>query len=198
MQGNAKPLPAAFFQRGTLGICRELLGKTLCRSINGEIVRMPITEIEAYDGPDDLASHASRGMTPRNKVMFEKGGVWYVYLCYGTHWMLNIVTGEAGYPCAILIRGAGDIDGPGKLTKALHIKADLNAKPATEQSGLWIEDGGVEVPDHQVSAKPRIGIGYAGPVWGDKPYRFIWKKDAPPPPKFRGIVGMNTVKRNTA
>ena len=189
----AKPLPAAFFERPTLEVCRELLGKNLCREISGEVVRLPVTEVEAYDGPEDLASHASHGMTPRNAVMFEKGGIWYVYLCYGIHWMLNVVTGEKGFPGAVLIRGVGEFDGPGKLTKALRIKAELNGKPAEPRSGLWFEEG-APVPAHQVLTKPRIGVGYAGPVWAQKPYRFVWDKSAEKP-AFRGIVGMGAVER---
>ncbi len=188
-----KPLPESFFRRPTLEVTRELLGKNLCRSIDGQIVRLPLTEIEAYDGPDDLASHASRGMTPRNKVMFENGGIWYVYLCYGVHWMLNIVTGEKGYPGAVLIRGVGDIDGPGKVTRALGITANFNAKPCNPTFGLWIEESGIIVSDHQVKTKPRIGVGYAGPMWAEMPYRYIWDRTAKLP--GRGIVGMRDIGR---
>lgn len=183
-----KPLSQSFFRRETLAVCRDLLGKNLCRTLDGETARLPLIEIEAYDGPDDLASHASKGMTPRNRVMFEKGGVWYIYLCYGIHWMLNIVTGEAGYPGAILIRGAGDLTGPGKITKALGITANLNGQPSETRSGLWIEESGILVPDHQIEKKPRIGVGYAGPMWAEKPLRFIWNREKTKP--FSGVVGM--------
>jgi len=189
---SAKPLPATFFRRDTLAVCRELLGKNLCRAIGGEIARLPIIEIEAYDGPDDLASHASRGMTPRNKVMFEEGGVWYVYLCYGIHWMLNIVTGPKNFPGAILIRGVGDLVGPGKVTKALRITADFNGEPAEPKYGLWIDESGIEVPDHQVIKKPRVGVGYAGPMWAEKPYRFVWDRGAKPP--YKNVTGVGEIK----
>jgi DNA-3-methyladenine glycosylase len=184
-------LPASFFRRDTLTVCRELLGKNLCRATAGQVARLPIVEIEAYDGPDDLASHASHGMTPRNKVMFEEGGVWYVYLCYGIHWMLNIVTGPKDFPGAILIRGVGDIDGPGKVTKALGITAAFNGKSAEMRYGLWIEESKTTVPDRQVLKKPRIGIGYAGPMWAEKPYRYIWNRRAQTP--AGGVVGMNGI-----
>ncbi len=187
------PLPLSFFQRPTLDVSRELLGKNLCRVQDGQTLLLPVTEVEAYDGPDDLASHASRGMTPRNAVMFEKGGVFYVYLCYGIHWMLNVVTGEKGWPGAVLIRGVGDLDGPGRLTKVLRIRSELNGKPAEPSSGLWFEDG-VRVPEYQIAAKPRIGVGYAGPVWAEKPYRFLWDKSAQKP-AFRGVVGTGEVTR---
>ncbi len=193
MMSSMLPLSLLFFQRPTLEVTRDLLGKNLCRAQGGQIVRLPVTEVEAYDGPDDLASHASRGMTPRNAVMFERGGVFYVYLCYGIHWMLNVVTGEKGWPGAVLIRGVGDFDGPGKLTKALRIRADMNGKPAEPQSGLWFEEG-ASVPEHQIVTKPRIGVGYAGPVWAEKPYRFLWDRSAQKP-VFRGVVGMGDVAR---
>jgi DNA-3-methyladenine glycosylase len=190
---SARPLPASFFQRPTLEVCRDLLGKTLCRAVNGEVIRLPLVELEAYDGPDDLASHASHGRTQRNSAMFEEGGIWYVYLCYGIHWMLNIVTGEKDYPGAILLRSAGDVDGPGKLTNALQVKAEFNGKPSGLKYGLWIEESGIAVPEHQVQHKPRIGVGYAGPLWADKPYRFIWKREAVKP--MSGIVGMGELRR---
>jgi len=190
---TGKPLPAEFFQRPTLDVCRDLLGKNLCRKVGGETVRMPINELEAYDGPEDMASHASKGMTPRNQVMFEKGGIWYVYICYGVHWMLNIVTDDAGYPSAILLRGAGEINGPGKLTQKLGVKANLNNRPAIPTYGLWIEDSGIRVEEHQISTKPRIGVGYAGPIWAGKPYRFIWTPDAVK--KRKGAIGMGNVNR---
>jgi DNA-3-methyladenine glycosylase len=193
MPDKSQPLPASFFQRPTLDVCRELLGKNLCRATQSEIIRLPLTELEAYDGPDDLASHASHGMTTRNRVMFEDGGIWYVYLCYGIHWMLNVVTGAKGYPGAILIRGASDIDGPGKVTKALGVMANFNGKHADQKSGLWIEESGIAVPEHQVQKKPRIGVGYAGPMWAEKPYRYVWDRAAAVP--FKGVVGMKDVGR---
>jgi len=91
------------------------------------------------------------------------------------HWMLNIVTGEKGYPAAVLIRGAGDFDGPAKLTKALHIDRVLNGKPASGTSGLWMEDRGIKVLPSQIRRAPRIGVAYAG-IWAKKPYRFVLRK----------------------
>lgn len=119
-------------------------------------------------------------MTARNKVMFDQGGIWYVYLCYGVHWMLNIVTGGAGYPGAVLIRGAGEINGPGRLTKELGIRMDLNGRHCSPATGLWVEDSGAKVEEHQIKTAARIGVGYAGPQWAEKPYRFIYTPDAKP------------------
>ena len=138
-----------------------------------------ITETEAYDGHDDAASHASRGKTKRNEPMFERGGVWYVYLCYGIYWMLNIVAGDKDYPSAVLIRGVEGFDGPGKLTKHFKINKSFNTCPAkpSERSGgqLYIEDRNVKHPMFNILRTPRVGVVYAGPVWSKKKWRFTLK-----------------------
>ena len=158
----------------TVMLARWLLGKVLVRARRGRETAVLITEVEAYDGPRDRASHASRGRTPRNAVMFAPGGRWYVYLCYGVHEMLNLVTGPRDYPAAILIRGVAGVAGPGRVTRALGIDRKLNATAATRASGLWIEDRGVRVPRRLVQATPRIGVDYAGPVWAGKKWRLIF------------------------
>ena len=104
-----KVLNKNFFNRPTLIVAKDLLGKYLIRRLNGKIKRFMITEVEAYDGFKDKASHASRGKTVRNAPMFGEAGVWYVYFTYGMHYMLNIVTGKKDYPAAILIRGVGTV-----------------------------------------------------------------------------------------
>src|SRR5438874_9276084 len=106
----------SFFERSALMVSRELLGKFLIRQLGDRQIALPITETEAYIGPQDLACHASRGRTTRTDVMFGPGGHWYVYFIYGIHWMLNVVTGTEGHPSAVLLRGAGPYDGPAKLT----------------------------------------------------------------------------------
>src|SRR5688572_12735115 len=132
-----------------------------------------ITETEAYNGESDLACHARAGRTRRTEVMYRAGGVWYVYLCYGIHEMLNLVVGPENFPAAVLIRGVEGAVGPGRVTKALAIDRQLNATAATEAaSGLWLEDRGVRVPRRLVAVTPRIGVDYAGPVWAGKPWRF--------------------------
>lgn len=166
-----------FFNRDTLQISKELLGKFLVENISGVTRAHMIIEVEAYDGPEDLASHASKGKTLRNTPMFEHAGIWYVYLVYGMHSMLNIVTGEKNYPAAILIRGilhedGRILNGPAKLTKALGIDKTYNALPAEKKSHLWIEDRGVIIPTEQIQTSPRIGVDYAK-EWKDKPYRFF-------------------------
>lgn len=167
-------LRAEFYQRPALRVARELLGKFLVvRKKSGKIVVRMITEVEAYDGARDKASHASNGKTERNKVMFEDGGIWYVYFIYGMHHMLNVVVGKKNYPAAILIRGVKDADGPGKLTRVLGIGRHFNGLPASRSTGLWIENRGMYPPRSSVKTSPRIGVAYAGPVWSKKHYRFF-------------------------
>lgn len=151
-----------------------LLGRTLCRRFpGGDIARWSITEVEAYDGYEDKASHAHRGPTPRNRIMFERGGRWYVYLCYGIHWLLNLTAGPEGYPGAVLIRGAGTVAGPGRLTRSLEIGKAENRLPCHPDSGLWIETRGKRKTLAAHRCTPRIGIQYAGKEWVEKPWRFV-------------------------
>lgn len=162
--------PEHWTERKTLRHARDLLGKHLVRGGAAFL----ITEVEAYDGENDLACHAARGRTPRNEVMYGPAGHWYVYLCYGMHEMLNLVVGPTGWPAAVLIRGVEGLTGPGRLTRALGIDRSLNRRPALPQSGLHVEDRGVRVPARLVRATPRIGVAYAGPEWAGKPWRFTF------------------------
>jgi DNA-3-methyladenine glycosylase len=104
--------------------------------------------------------------------MFGPAGYWYVYFCYGVHWMLNVVTETEGYPAAVLFRGAGPWDGPAKLTKGMSIDKQLNTLPVMPESRLWIEDRGVRIPRAKIQATPRIGVDYSG-EWAAKPFRFV-------------------------
>ncbi len=157
---------------GTVALARWLLGKTLVRRNGRKRTARRITETEAYVGEHDLACHACKGRTARTGVMYRAGGVWYVYLCYGVHEMLNLVTGPAEQPAAILIRGVEGINGPGRLTKALGIGRALNGAAAHPDSGLHLEDDGLVLPRRAIKAGPRVGVKYAGPVWAKKPWRF--------------------------
>jgi DNA-3-methyladenine glycosylase len=139
--------------------------------------RFTITETEAYEGPGDLASHASHGRTPRTAAMFGPPGRLYVYLIYGMYDMLNIVTGPDGHPGAVLIRGVRGISGPGRLTRALAIGKDMSTKKLGRAAGLWIEDS-EKIPSRKILRTPRIGVNYAGPVWSQKRYRFVLKADS--------------------
>jgi len=159
--------------RKTVALARGLLGKILARrQADGSVTRHRITEVEAYDGECDRACHASKGRTRRTEVMYQPGGVWYVYLCYGTHEMLNLVTGPANYPAAVLIRGVEGITGPGRLTKRLQIDRRYNGQVSARGTGLWLEDDGLKVAPRWVRRGPRVGVDYAGPVWSKKPWRF--------------------------
>ena len=169
-----KTLGPAFFNRPTLTVARELLGKYLVRRVGDKTIALVITETEAYDGPRDKASHAHRGRTPRNEPMFGPAGRTYIYFTYGIHWLLNIVCGATEYPAGVLIRGAGDLIGPARVTKFLAIDGTQNAQQLTRKLGLWIEDRGVKVLPCDVSRKPRVGIAYAE-EYVHKPWRFILK-----------------------
>jgi len=159
----------------TVALARWLLGKVLVRTTAAGRKEYSITEVEAYHTAKDLACHASKGRTKRTEVMYQSGGRWYVYLCYGVHEMLNLVTGPADHPAAILIRGVDGITGPGRLTKQLAINRALNDALAAPESGLHLEDHGIVVPRGRIKSGPRIGIDYAGKIWAAKPWRFQYE-----------------------
>ncbi|MDQ5978627.1 MAG: DNA-3-methyladenine glycosylase [Verrucomicrobiota bacterium] len=164
--------------RNTVTLARWLLGKVLVRTRSGSREEQVITEVEAYHGESDLACHASKGRTARTEVMYRTGGCWYVYLCYGIHEMLNLVTGPADHPAAVLIRGLESVRGPGRLTKRLAIGRKLNGTLAEPASGLHLEDHGLVLARGTIKSGPRIGVDYAGPVWSAKPWRF-WVEPLP-------------------
>jgi len=159
---------------GAVDRARWLVGKYLVRQLaDAPPEARMITEVEAYDGECDLACHARAGRTQRTAPLYEAGGIWYVYLCYGIHEMLNLVVGSRDRPAAILIRGIEGIAGPGRVTKRLAINRSLNGLPSQPSTGLWLEDRGVFVPDKCIHATPRIGVDYAGSIWANKPWRFV-------------------------
>lgn len=165
-------LTSQFFKRDGLLVAKELLGKLLCVETDEGLLKYRITETELYSGEGDTACHAHKGKTPRTEVLYKEGGTIYVYLCYGIHNLMNIVTGEKDHPEAILLRGIEGYNGPGKLTKALGITRDLNDKHLDDINHLWIEDDGF-IADF--SATPRIGINYASLEDQKRPWRFILK-----------------------
>ncbi|MCK4650764.1 DNA-3-methyladenine glycosylase [Candidatus Babeliales bacterium] len=170
-----KILTVDFFNRPTLKVAKDILGKYLIKKLEDKKISLIITEVEAYDGENDLACHGRLGKTKRTEPMFGNPGYFYVYLIYGMYWMLNIVTGSKNYPAAILIRGTNEISGPGRLTKKLNIDKKFNKKIANPKTGLWFEDRGVKITQKNILRTPRIGVKYAGPIWGKKPYRFVLK-----------------------
>lgn len=133
-----------------------------------------ITETEAYEGIDDLASHASRGMTPRIKIMFGPAGYFYMYLIYGLHHMLNIITHYKGIPSAVLLRSVQGVAGPGRLTRTLDITKKCNTQLVAKKSGLWVEDRGIIVAQSEIVKTPRLGVAYAGSLWSQKLWRYVY------------------------
>lgn len=185
-----KIIKANYFQRSALKVAKELIGKSIVVKRGGKIKRYLIMETEAYVGPHDKASHAFKGKTKRTETMYMSGGVFYVYLIYGFYWMLNIVTDVKDYPSAVLIRGIIEgrekgfrkISGPGKVGLELKISKDLNGKNASKKTGLWFEESYVEKDKYKfefgkkikILRLPRVGVGYAGPIWSGKKFRFLW------------------------
>ena len=181
-------LKRQFFQRPTLEVARNLIGKVLVRRVRGRNLAGKIVETEAYVGPHDLACHASKGKTSRTSIMFEAGGCAYVYMIYGFYFCLNAVTEAEDYPAAVLIRAVEPLDhlnvmrkfrkypdrdtniasGPGKLCMAMGIDKTLNGEDLTGDT-LWIEDRRLEVG--RIVVSPRSGVDYAG-EYKDKPWRF--------------------------
>ena len=163
----------AFFQRPADDVARRLLGRTVVRRLGVGTIALTITETEAYLGPHDLACHAAGGRTARTEVMYGRPGTLYIYLVYGLHWMLNVVCGVKGVPSGVLIRAAGDITGPARITRALRIDGALNNKMAKPDAGLWFAHG--SGPTRPVIATPRIGVDYAGPYWSARKLRFVMR-----------------------
>lgn len=161
-------LDYSFFHRPCLDVARDLVGKILVHKTEAGVFRLRISETESYWGVEDTACHVSKGRTPRTEVFFADAGTLYVYLCYGMHWMLNIVTGDTEDPQAVLIRACVEAPGPGKLTKKLGITGSLN-KGSILDGPLWIEDDGFRCA---VLTDKRVGIGYAAQEDQDKPWRF--------------------------
>jgi len=158
-----------FYHRSCPEVAWDLVGKVLVH--NGKALR--IRETECYCGETDTACHASRGRTKRTEVMYMEAGTVYVYLCYGMHWMLNIVTGDENQPEAVLIRACEEADGPGKLTKALGITGEQNRSSVVTSDDLWIGDDGFRC---EIETDKRVGIGYASQEDQDRLWRFKIKK----------------------
>lgn len=173
-------LSRKFFARPTLMVASELLGKFLVRKIGRKTIEVMITEIEAYCGQKDLASHASRGRTKRTEVMFGPAGHVYVYLIYGMYYCLNIITEAEGYPAAVLIRAvdACGVNGPGKLCRFLKIDKRLNGEDLIKSKKLWVENRGIKIKPGQIRRSSRVNIGYAG-AYKDKPWRFTLTEFTP-------------------
>lgn len=169
----SKKLPLSFFTRDVLDVAPDLIGKNLVRTDpEGKVRSYIISETEAYRGFDDKACHASKGKTPRTEVMFRQGGILYMYLIYGMYWMLNIVTELECIPQAVLIRGLTEINGPGRLTRQLHLDKSFNGEDLQTSRRIWIAESETPV---EFTAHPRIGIDYAGEYWINKPWRYVMR-----------------------
>lgn len=186
-------IPLSYYQsEDVVGIAQDLLGKVLVTMVNQQITAGVITETEAYAGIIDKASHAYGGKrTQRTRVMYQAGGYSYVYLCYGIHYLFNVVTGPANQPHAVLIRGISPLlgqeimakrigrdeitnkqtDGPGKLTKALGITLQFNNK-LLDSDLVWLEYQNIPINSRNISIGERVGINYAEED-AKLPYRFI-------------------------
>jgi DNA-3-methyladenine glycosylase len=179
-----RPLPQSFFDRPVAELARALLG---CRIARGSVV-LRITEVEAYAGPEDSASHARFGSTDRNAPMWGPPGRAYVYLCYGIHNMLNITAERRGRAAAVLIRacepvagldeiarrrggrtGPALLTGPGKVGAALELDTGWSGHPLYRSGGLTVHAG---EPVVGVLAGPRVGIDFATPADRARPWRF--------------------------
>jgi DNA-3-methyladenine glycosylase len=193
--GGAAPagpvLGPEFFDRDTVAVARDLLGKVLVREVDGKRLWGRLVEVEAYLGPDDLAAHSSGGRrSPRNEVMYGPPGHAYVYFTYGMHHCLNFVTQPAGIPQAVLVRalepgpGVGRCAGPGLVCRAFDIDKTLNGVALVPPALYLIDDA---APPRPILKTARIGIGQQG-VWTDRALRFCW--DSPylsrPLPKRTG------------
>jgi DNA-3-methyladenine glycosylase len=163
-------LGSDFFTRDVLQVAPDLIGKILVKNTKNILSCYTIIEVEAYGGFEDEASHARFGKTVRNGIMFEGGGLVYVYLIYGIYWMLNIVTGIQGKPQAVLVRGLEGLEGPGKLTRELEIDKTFYGEDLTVSKRIWIESGTNPATYIQ---KPRFGIDYAGEPWKSITWRYI-------------------------
>lgn len=168
---SPRPLPS-FFNQDSVTVAKEILGMKLIRQFeDGAILSQFITETEAYLGEKDLASHASKGRTPRTEVMYREGGRLYVYLIYGLYWLLNVVTGEINQPSAVLIRSLENAKGPGRVGQLLRLDKSFYGEDLNTSQRLWVEEG---KRPNQILTSPRIGVAYAG-EWALKPWRFMLK-----------------------
>lgn len=183
-----------FFAREAPLVARELLGQVLARRLpTGTLLRARIVETEAYHGLEDSASHARVGKKGRAAIMFGEPGHAYVYLIHGMYNMLNVITDEAEFPAAVLLRGVEPLEGveamqalrpkplhhltngPGKLCQAMAIDRSLNGEDVVHSEALWFEEG-ERLPDEQVARSPRINIGFADPEHRERPWRFFHKE----------------------
>lgn len=197
MASKKEKLPRSFFRRDTQKVARDILGSILVRKAGDSYLKAKIVETEAYLGTKDKAAHVYEDKkTDRNKVVYEKAGLVYIYLCYGIHWQLNFTTGKEDEPECILIRALEPIagekvmlknreekssaakineaqitNGPGKLCQALNLDRSFYGEDSIESDRLWLEKGD-SIPEAKIKSSPRIGIDYAE-EYAQKPWRYF-------------------------
>lgn len=189
-------LPLKFYQRDdVLQIAEELIGKKIISRVNGKVVEAIIVETEAYNGVHDKACHAYGGKrTPRNEVMYQQGGVAYIYLCYGVHHLFNFVTSVEGDPKAVLLRGVFPVSGietvlkrrnkskmsfkigigPGAAAQTLGFRTFMSGKSLLDPTWIQVQESEFHYADLPIARLPRIGVDYAG-ADAQLPYRFVWE-----------------------
>lgn len=197
MKVKGKRLPASYYASSDVNaLAKDLLGKILCTNIDSFFCSGMIVETEAYRGPDDRAAHSfNNRRTPRTEVMFWQGGVAYVYVCYGMHHLMNVVTGPKDDPHAVLIRALEPVDGldimaerrqmdkidvritkgPGALSVAMGLRSNMTGTPLYKPTtSIWIEDRGVTLSNDAICTSKRIGVDGAGEAahW---PWRYFVK-----------------------
>ncbi len=183
-------LSRSFFDRPTLKVASELLGKRLVKIDTGRRLSGIINEVEAYIGPQDLACHARFGETRRNSMMWRQGGVAYIYFTYGMHWLLNCVTERDGFAAAVLLRSIVPIegrevmterrdgrsrnltDGPAKICQAFDLKGEDNGRDLCAAESILFLESGIRIPDSEIERSPRIGIDSIPEPWKSIPWRF--------------------------
>lgn len=164
----------SFFEQDTILLAQALIGKWIVTNINGKQTVAQISETEAYLGINDSACHTYQAKrTQRTEPMWQNGGTIYIYLCYGMHNMLNIVSNKKDIPEAVLIRAVIGGEGPAKATKLLNIDRSLNGQQIVNNPQIAICDDGNE---YNFIAKPRVGINYALANDRDALLRFVLKK----------------------
>ncbi|MCP3929995.1 MAG: DNA-3-methyladenine glycosylase [Bacteroidetes bacterium] len=194
METKRVKLSLSFYaQEDVVQVSKDLLGKYLVTNFNDQLTSGIIVETEAYQGPEDKASHAyNNRRTNRTEIMYRQGGVAYVYLCYGIHHLFNVITGKEGVPHAVLIRAVEPTEnaalmmkrrnlsaelpqltaGPGVMSKAMGISTNnTGLSLVLPNSQIWIEDRGNIIASKDIKASPRVGVAYAE-EWAKKNWRF--------------------------
>lgn len=163
----------SFFKNDTIKLAQSLIGKWIVRNVDGKIIKTQIIETEAYLGVKDSACHTYKNKrTNRTEPMYKEGGTIYIYMCYGLHYLFNIVSKKENEPEAVLIRACSEANGPAKLTKLLKIDKSLNGESLINNPKICIMDDG---KNYSYTKTTRVGINYAKEKDVNAKLRFIMK-----------------------